>query len=370
MSYEYSMLELGPYHSSLPGPMRLRLNFDGETVSSCQVETGFLHRGLEKVCELHYWPGAIVYIDHLDPEAAIFGELVFCLAIENIAELIIPARARAIRIILSELARISSHLFYFVRVAKTVGSETLVHYALRDREKILDLFELLTGARFSINFLRFGGVNADVTEGFIEKVFEVCDLMQLRTKEYNDLFTFNRSFLKRTACLAPLSMDQVLNFGITGPNARASGFDFDVRKRFSYLAYDQVDFLVPLGLGQAGMIGDVHDRFTVRLREIAQSSEIIKQILDNLPDGDYINPSVNLNSVIPPGESYSRVESSRGLLGCHVVSEGLAFLNRVQFRVPSMANFEIIPHLLKKIHIEDVPIVLASLDLSVAERDR
>ena len=174
---DLTLWEIGPYHGSLPAAMRMSLHLDGEIIVSCNVETGFLHRGLEKACELHPWQAVVSYADHLDPEVAVFGELAVCLAVEEIGDIKVPLRANSIRIILCELSRISAHLAFIVRMAKAVGSETIIHYVLRDREKILDLFELLTGARFSLNFLRFGGVNADVTDGFIERVFEVCEMI-------------------------------------------------------------------------------------------------------------------------------------------------------------------------------------------------
>lgn len=362
--------EIGPYHGSLPAPMRLKLSLDGEIVADCQVETGFLHRGLEKTFELHSWKASIAYADHLDPEGAVFGELALCLAVEEIGEISVPARAQYIRVILAELTRISAHLAYIVRMAKAVGSETIIHYVLRDRERILDLFELLTGARFSLNFLRFGGVRMDVTDGFIERVLEVCEMIRIRMKEYNDLFTFNHGFLKRTTFVGTLSSDLVRSCGITGPNARASGVVFDVRKDLPYMGYNELDFEIPLGKGEGGTMGDVHDRFLIRLREISQSMEILKQITENVPAGEYINGKLDKDYVVPPGEAYSRIESPRGLLGCHVVSDGKENPSRIQFRPPSLANLIAIPRLLTGVRIEDLPVVLASLDLGIAEADR
>ncbi len=361
---------IGPYHGSLPAPMKLCLSLDGEIITDCEVETGFLHRGLEKACELHSWKATVAYADHLDPECAVFGELVLCLAVEQLAEIEVPLRAQCIRVVLAELARISGHLSFMVRMAKAVGSETIIHYLLRDREKILDLFELLTGARFSLNFLRYGGVSADVTDGFIERVLEVCELIRIRMKEYNDLFTFNFGFLKRTSEVAAISKNLVSHCGMTGPNARASGVSIDVRKVFPYSGYDRIDFEIPLGHGEGGVVGDVHDRFLIRLREITQSMEILKQLLDVVPAGDYMSTKCDQTSVIPPGESYVRIESSRGLLGCHVVSDGRNSPSRVQFRTPTVANLLAIPQIVRGIRIEDLPVVLASLDLGIAEADR
>jgi NADH-quinone oxidoreductase subunit D len=367
---DLTLWEIGPYHGSLPAPMRMSLRLDGEIIASAKVETGFLHRGLEKTCELHSWQAVISYADHLDPEIAVFGELAVCLAVEEIGNIEIPARAKSIRIILCELSRISAHLAYIVRMAKAVGSETIIHYVLRDRERILDLFELLTGARFSLNFLRFGGVNADVTDGFIERVLEVCEMIRFRMKEYNDLFTFNQGFLNRTSSLGVISSHLIRTCGITGPNSRAAGSSFDVRKDAPYLGYDELDFEVPIGRGEGGSVGDVHDRFLLRLREITQSMEILKQIADAVPAGAYISSKVDRGYLVPAGEAYSRIESSRGLLGCHVVSDGKSKPSRIQFRPPTLANLMAVPYLVPGIRIEDLPVLLASLDLGIAEADR
>ena len=362
--------EIGPYHSALPGPMRLKLKLDGEIISSAQVETGFLHKGLEKAHELHPWQSLISYVDHLDPEAGVFGELVLSMAVEEIFNLEVPPRAQMIRLILCELSRISSHLLYVVRMARSVGSETIVHYVLRDREKILDLFELLTGARFSLNFLRYGGVRFDITEGFVERVLDTCDLIRIRIKEYNDLFTYNHSFIKRTAGISPLSKESIHLLGVTGPNARASGMSLDYRKTTYYLGYKDIEFETPLGTGAVGCLGDVHDRFIVRLKEISQSMEILKQLINKVPSGEFYIPSQNKMDQSVFGESYKKIESPRGLLGCYVSSEGREQPSRVQFRTPSMSHLSLIPLLIVGIKLEDLPVVIASLDLSLAEADK
>jgi NADH-quinone oxidoreductase subunit D len=350
--------------------MRLGLRLDGEIIVSSTVESGFLHRGLEKAFEVHSWQSAVAYADHLDPEGAVFGEMALCLAVEEIANLEVPGRAQGIRVILSELSRISGHMGYIVKMARAVGAETMMHFVLRDRERVLDLFELLTGARFSLNFLRFGGVKADVTEGFIERVMDVCEMIRIRIKEYNDLFTFNHSFLRRTAGVGVIEKDAVHRLGITGPNARASGETLDVRKEHPYCGYDAIDFSIPVGQGEGGAVGDAHDRFLIRLREIAQSLEILKQAADAIPAGEYSNTKLVQDLSIPAGEAYARVESARGLISCHVVSDGKHQPSRVQFRAPTTALLEVLPEILRGIRVEDLPVVLASLDLGIAEADR
>ena len=362
--------KLGPYHAWLPAPMVLRLKLEVETIVQCEVETGFLYKGLEKVMETRSWQAAIVYADHLDPESAVFGELVLCMAVEEMVGLPVPPRAQFVRMILVELTRICAHLAFLVRIAKAVHSEVILHYLLRDREKILDLFELLAGARFSLNFLRFGGVCTDMTEGFLERVLEICDNVHIRMREYNDLFIFNDRFLNRTLYLGVLEPHLVLHCGVTGPNARASGFAWDVRKQSPSMSYEMLDFTIPLGTEQRGFLGDVHDRVVVRLEEMAQSAEILKQLIEAVPSGEYLHEGYAHLDSVAAGEAYVRVESARGVLGCHLVSDGSSSPLRVQFRPPSMAHLMALPSLLQGLSSEDLPLVLASLDIGVAEVDR
>lgn len=365
-----SSWDIGPYHVALPGPLRLRLHSDGEIVVKAEFETGFLHRGLEKCLEGQAWISSVAYADHLDPEAAVFGEAALCLAAEEIGKIPVPPRAQVIRMILLELARISSHLLFVSRVANSVGAETAVQYSLRDRERILDLFELVSGVRFSLNFLRFGGVAADVTEGFIERVGEVGESIYRRLKEYNDLFTFSHAFLLRSAGVGVLSRKEVIRWGVSGPNARASGIRQDLRKTAPYSGYDTVDFEMVVGNEEEGLLGDVHGRFMIRLREIAQSIEILKQVCHAPPQGEYSSIRVDRRFRLPRGEAYARIESARGILGCHLVSDGGPKPARVQFRVPSASAIHALPAILTGMRAEDAPPILASVDLSVAENDR
>jgi NADH-quinone oxidoreductase subunit D len=367
---DLSRWEMGPYHQALPGPMILRLSSDGEVIVSAETQVGFLHRGLEKAFEGHHWISTLSYADHLDPEVSIFGETAVCLAAEEVGKIPVPPRAQVIRVVLLELARISSHMAFVVRFAKSMGAETLVHYVLRDRERVLDLFELVSGVRFSLNYLRFGGVSADVTEGFIERVLEVCEVLRVRLKEYNDLFTFNHVFLNRAQGVGILKLECVGSLGITGPNARASGLAFDVRKNHPYLSYSKVDFEIPIGRSTEGTLGDVHSRFMLRLREIAQSIEILKQASEMMPSGEFCSIRVDREFRLPRGEAYSRIESSRGLLGCHLVSDGELKPSRIQFRTPSTAGLAAVPRLLEGARLEDLSTILVSMDLSLSEIDR
>lgn len=362
---------LGPFHGALPGAMRLSLQLDGEIVSHAEVESGFLHRGLEKALELHRWHAAVTYADHLDPEAAIHGELALCLAVERLAGIQIPERAQAIRVIVAELSRVSSHFAYMARMARAVGATTMMHYVLRDRERLLDLFELLTGGRFSINFLRFGGVSSDVTEGFVERVLEAREMIRIRLKEYNDLLSFNHAFLRRTRGIGVISREAALRHGATGPNLRASGESFDLRKWAPYSGYDRIDFDVPVVAEEGTEIpGDSHSRYLQRLREINQCLEILKQVTESMPQGPFEGPKVTPQFQVPMGEGYAAIEGARGQVGCHVFSDGGNQPQRISFRTPSTAHLRLVPEALRAQRVEDVPVILASLDLCLAEVDR
>jgi len=361
---------IGPFDAMLPGPMRLSTVLDGEIIKMAELEIGFLHRGIEKAFELQNWRAAIPYADRLDPEGAAFGELVFCLAVEDLMSIEIPERANCIRVIVSELSRISAHLSFMARLARAVQSEAVIHYFLRDREKILDLFERLSGARFALNFFRVGGVVSNVTDGVLERVVDLCDYIQTRLAEYNDVLSYNQAFLSRTVNVSPITMDQVYRYGITGPNARALGIRSDVRKDSPYSNYDKYEVKIPSLNSGRGTKGDVHSRYIFRLKEISESIKIIKQASDLISPGEFRDAGVDKIKCPPEGEAYSRIESSRGLMGCHVVSNNEEKLYRVQFRTPSMFCVDLIPELAKGARIEDLPVLLAGLDMSLAEVDK
>ena len=319
LATDCSSLVLGPYHSSLPGLMQLSLVLDGEIIVNARIETGFAHRGIEKVFESHNWTAGISLADRVDPEGAIFSELSYCLAVEGLMGIPASPRSQYIRTLVSELSRISSHLGFVARLARSAGAETLFHYIQRDREKFLDLFELLAGSRFSLNFLRFGGVSAEVSDGLIERILEVCAAMKHRFKEYNDIFSYNHGFLARAEGTARVDLEMVRSFGISGPNARASGLADDVRKWSPYVAYSSMDFDIPVG---DELTGDVHARYMIRIREIVQSMEIVKQCAQALPTGSSEGIRADKKVFVPKGEAWARVESARGMLACHVISDG------------------------------------------------
>lgn len=360
---------VGPYDLRLPGPIKLCFGMDGEKIISVQIERGYLHRGLEKIFELLPWQSGVFYSDRVDGENAFFGEWVYCKAVEELLSLQIPKRAKMIRIILAELSRVQSHLLCFHHIARSVQAGSFSHFVLRDREKILDLFELISGARLSLGILRIGGIAHDVTEGFLERVLEVCDYIRGQMNEYNDIFSFNSIFIDRSIGKGIFTKREVIEKGITGVCARATGLPIDYRTQDVSSEYEGFDFEIPIAHE-----GDSYSRYLVRIKEITESLNIIRQAVDGLPAGEFLNPIINLLNndriVVPAGEAYVRVESPRGLLACTIMSEGLAKPSRVQFRTPSLLHFFSLDNLLIGLNVEDIGLVLASLDLSISEIDR
>jgi len=314
------------------------------------------------------WITTLPFAERVDVESSIFGAWVYCLAVEKLAEVEIPERAKIIRIIVGELNRISCHLNSLVRLAKSMNAEVVQHHILRDREVILDLFELLTGARFNYSYLRFGGVVSDITEGFIDRLDRVCrDLLPRRVKEYNDLFSFNVSFRDRAEEIGRVSSEQVLGAHLTGPNARASGATLDLRVDDPFGGYESFDLKPIKPEDSTKNASTVHDRLIYRLKEIGLSAEVIKEAINKLPEGEFKAP-IDLES-LPKGEAMARVESSRGVLSCHLISEGKA-PSRVSFSPSSLSTLGGLHQLIQGARVEDLGPILASLDISVSEVDR
>lgn len=365
-----SKLSWGPSEPSLPGIFCLRAEAEGDLIRRVEIETGFLHKGLEKSFERRNWFTSLIGVDRVEPESSLATELAFCMAVEEISNIQVPRRAQVIRLILCELGRVGSHLNFLSRLAIATGFDTVSHYIIRERELVLDLFELMTGRRFNSNFFRFGGVAADITEGFIERIHDATRLIEIRLREYQALMIENRAFVDRLAWQGILSQDAAQLKGLTGPSARASGVRFDLRKANPYSGYDQFDFRIPTGTGARGTIGDGFDRVMVRLEEIRESLLLLSHAVDSVPAGDFLAFNTAPDFTVPAGEAYSHVESPRGMLACHVVSDGGFHPVRVQWRTPSSSNIEILPEILRGVTLQDLSVVLATFDLSLAEVDR
>lgn len=362
---------IGPHQMWLPGPVVFDVACDGDRVAQVSSQFGFGHKGLERHLESVTWSAAIPWVDRLDSESAVFCEWSFSAAVEQLSGLRVPDRAQWVRLLLLELSRIVSHLRFAVRVARSVGAETAAQYLLRDSERFLDLIEHLTGSRYNPNYICPGGVREDVTEGFVERSMEASEALLARIEEYKRVLLENGSFLKRAAGAGVLSQADLDLCGVTGPNLRASGVPTDLRKQTSGALgglYGPVEFEVPVGTGQAGRLGDVTDRVSVRFREVVESVRMIQQAAPRIPRGNF-RATPRLES-LPAGEAYVEVESARGVLGCWVVSRGGDRPFRVRFRPASFASARAFERVARGVALDDFRMVLASLDISPAELDR
>jgi NADH-quinone oxidoreductase subunit D len=357
-------LNMGPQHPSTHGVLRLVLRIDGEVVLEAVPDLGYLHRGIEKIAENRKYNQFLPFVDRLDYVTAMLNEHGYCMAVEKLLNVQVPPRAEHIRVIVAELNRIASHLVFYGPFAMDLGAITPFLYAFRERERIIDLLESLSGQRLTYAYMRIGGVRFDVPEGFTDKVLDFCKYFKPKVDEYEDLFTQNSIFLQRTKNVGVLTRDMAINYGCSGPVLRGSGVKYDVRKDCPYSIYPNVQFDVPVGT-----VGDSWDRYKVRMEEMRQSVRIIEQAVAQLPSGDIMAP---VSKVIRPavGEAYVRVESSRGDLGFFIVSDGTTNPYRLKVRAPSFSNLSVIPELVRGLGVSDVVAVLGSIDIVLGEVDR
>jgi NADH-quinone oxidoreductase subunit D len=360
------LLNMGPQHPSTHGVLRIALKMDGEVVTGAVPDLGYLHRGVEKLAENRTYPQFIILTDRDDYVCAMLNNWVYCLAVEKLLKVEIPARAQYIRVIVGELNRIASHLLFIGTFGIDVGAFTPFLYAFgREREMILDLFEQICGARITYNYIRIGGVMADIPDGWVEKAGAFVVHMKEALKEYDDLLSYNPIFMDRTQGIGRLSKEMALSYGITGPNLRASGVALDLRKQDPYGIYSQFDFDVPVGKN-----GDCWDRYMVRRWEIEQSCRIVEQALAKLPTGDILGKVPKANLRPPAGESYAQIEGARGWLGVYLISKGETSPYRLHIRAPSFINLSGLPEILKGWKIADVVAILGSIDIVLGEVDR
>lgn len=357
------LLNLGPQHPSTHGVFRIVLSLDGETVVKAVPVPGYLHRGIEKLAEQRTYTQVIPYTDRLDYLAGMLMNWGYVHAVEKLMDIEVPERAEFIRVIVGELSRIASHLVATGAYAADVGGLTGFIYTFRDREDIMDLFEMVCGARLTPSYMRIGGVAADLPDGFVEKCHAFLDYFPKAIEEYNGLITGNEIFQHRTKNVAVLSAEEAINMSLSGPVLRASGVNYDLRKARPYSVYDRLEFEVPLGTK-----GDCFDRYYVRILEMEQSAKIIRQALDLLPEGP-IKGKVPKIIKPPIGESYAEIESSKGIMGTYVVSDGSQKPYRVHFRRPSFINLGYLAEMVKGWKIADVVAILGSIDIVLGEVD-
>ncbi len=386
---ETMLLNMGPQHPSTHGVLRLLLELDGETIINCVPDIGFLHSGIEKNMEAKTYEKALVMTDRMDYLNCLGNNLCFCLAVEKLVELDVPPRAQVVRVLLTELTRIASHLIWLGTHALDLAAMSVFLYTWREREIIMDIFEMCSGQRMMTSYFRPGGLWRDLPEGFEEAVQQFIDLFPDRIEEYENLLTENPLYIDRTKGIGILSIDDAIRLGVTGPNLRAAGLPFDLRKTQPYSGYEQFDFEVPTAIN-----GDTYDRYIVRMEEMRQSLRIVQQALVRLPEGPirsnnrkFVPPprselGHSMEAVIhhfklwtegfpaPKGAVYVPVESPRGVLGCYLVGDGGPKPQRVHFRTPSFANLQALPMMSKGHLVADLVAIISSLDPILGDVDR
>ena len=383
-------LNVGPSHPTTHGVLRLMMDLDGDVITRCEPVLGYLHRGDEKIAENMTYNQFVPYTDRLDYLSPLANNVAYAIAVERVAGIELPERCEAIRVLVCEMARISSHLLGMGVFGMDAGAWTPFMYTFTEREKLYTLFEELTGARFTTSYTRIGGVARDIPEGWLERVTKFCENLPKAIDEVEKLLTRNRIFLDRTEGIGEVSKEDALAYGFTGPNLRASGIDLDLRKDKPYSGYEKYDFDVPIGTR-----GDCYDRYLVRIEEVRQSLRIIKQVIDNFPSGLWYAEDARkifappkekiLTSMeeliqnfmivtegpqIPQGEVYFEAENPKGALGFYVVSKGGGVPYRLKIRAPSFCNLSILEKMVPGHMLSDITVILGSLDFVMGECDR
>lgn len=366
---EEMVLNMGPQHPSTHGVLRLELTLDGEIISKVTPHVGYLHRCFEKHAEAMTYPQVIPYTDRMDYLASMYNEFGYAVAVERLLGIEVPERVEFIRVIMGELQRIASHLVALGTYGADIGAFTPFLFCFRDRERILHLFEITCGARLLYNYIWIGGVSHDLHPDFERLTREFIKDFRPNLVELNNLLSFNRIFIDRTANVGILPADAAINYGITGPNLRASGVEWDLRRDDPYSIYDRFEFDIPIGKGENGTLGDSWDRYYMRVLEMEESLKIVEQALDQLPEGD-VTSAIPKRIKPPVGEIYTRVENPRGELGYHIISDGSPNPKRIKVRAPSFVHLGMMDELCRGHMVADVIAILGSIDIVLGEVDR
>ncbi|MCS7149443.1 MAG: NADH-quinone oxidoreductase subunit D [Caldimicrobium sp.] len=385
-------IQMGPQHPSTHGVLKLRLVLEGERIVDCEPEIGFLHRGLEKLAESMSYTQVLPLTDRLDYISAMNNNTGYALAVERLLGIEPPPRGKFLRTMVCELARVASHLLWLATHALDIGAMTVFLYCFREREKILDFFEDICGARLTVSYPKIGGVRLDVEMGTLERIYDFLPEMEKRLEEYEGLLSENRIWLERTRGVGVISAEEAIAYGLTGPSLRGSGVEYDVRKHFPYDAYPDLDFEVPIGKN-----GDIYDRYLCRLKEMRQSLRIVKQCIEKMPSGPVCaenSPDLDMLiskrapvamakgeiafigfpfervNLVPFGELYSAVEGAKGELGFYIVSDGTGKPYRLHIRAPSFVHISALPKLAKGHFLADLVSIIGTLDIVMGECDR
>jgi NADH-quinone oxidoreductase subunit D len=382
-------INMGPQHPATHGVLRFVLELDGETVVKSVPHIGYLHRGIEKLMESKTYWQAMPLTDRLDYTSGMSNNLAYCLTVEKLLGIEIPKRAQYIRVALSEFQRIAAHLLWLATHALDIGAMTLFFYGFRERENVLKVLEMVSGARLMPAYIRFGGLREDLPSEFASAAMTFLEDLPRRIDEYETLLTENVIWKGRTRHIGYLSAEDAISYGVTGPVLRASGVNYDVRKAYPYTSYEDFDFEIPLGTNC-----DVYDRYLVRLQEMRQSIRIATQAINRLPAGpinalapEYVTPEKGMvqkdmaalirhfklmdEGIRPPkGEAYSSIESSKGELGFYIVSDGTSKPYRVRIRPPSFLNVSAIPKMIEGQLVADVVSAIGSTDVVLGEIDK
>ncbi len=386
---DFMFLNLGPNHPSVHGAFRIVLQMDGEEIVDCVPDIGYHHRGAEKMGERQSWHSYIPYTDRIDYLGGVMNNFPYVMAVEKLAGITVPDRAKMIRIMTSEMFRILSHLLFYGTFAQDIGALSPIFYMFIDREKLFGIIEAFTGARMHPSWFRIGGVAQDLPKGWDKLVRDYVNYLPKRLDEYEKMVMQNSILKQRTVGIGAYSSQEALEWGVTGPGLRATGYSWDVRKQRPYGGYDQFDFEVPLGHN-----GDCYDRCRVRVEEMRQSIRIIEQCLNNMPEGPYkaehpqttppdkaktmqdidslIPHFVNVSwgPVIPAGEVSVEVEATKGIMAYHLISDGNTMSYRTRIRTPSFAHLQMLPLLSKGQMVADLIATLGSVDYVMADVDR
>lgn len=364
LSTEHLIINMGPQHPSTHGVLRMLIEVDGEEVVTAESSIGYLHRGIEKLAESRRFDQLGTLMDRGDYVSGMMGEQAAALAVERLMGIEVPAKARWIRSMVAELTRLASHLIWYGTFGLDTGAMGQFLYAMRDRENILDILEAVSGARMMFNYVRPGGVVADLPAGIEAKILTFCDGFDRYLEEHHALLGGNEIFQHRVKGVGVIDRDLALAFGLTGANLRAAGVAFDVRRDRPYDAYGELDFEVPIGTR-----GDAWDRYMVRMEEMRQANRMVRQAIQGMPEGEF---TAKVPKVLrpPAGEVYASVESSRGETGVHLITDGGTNPARFHYRGPSLYAVQLLEEILPGHLLADVVMMIGSLDIMLGEVDR